>query len=366
MVKRRGMAALALGMSLVLAVIGCAEEDDFLIGGKRPASQKTPKPGASGGTGGNGGGSDVGGGIGTGDKPVATPTPAPTPTPTPAPTPPSPGTIFTHVLQFEHPEGIAFDAEGNAWIACYGPGNTLSVVTKMAPDGTLLGEPPVGIGPKQVVVDPQGNAWVANSGSNTVTRIARDDHQGTNVEVAAGPRALAITPDGKELWVAAETVVAVDLATQATRSVVPHAAVGIAFQGDKAWIAYQESSSIGVYAMSGALEREVALGTPPGLVRANSDAVWVLTYNGAMRIDPETDAKRSIPLDRSQDLVIGLNGDVWISQADSPKVARYKPNGDWDAEISIGLTPHGLAFHPMTGYLWVTDRSFNRVRVYVP
>lgn len=370
MVKRRGMAALALGMALVLTAVGCAEDDDFLIGGKRPATQKTPKPTASGGTGGTGGGSDVGGGIGTGDKPVATPTPAPTPTPTPSPTPPPPGTIVhSYVLQFDSPDGIAFDSAGNAWVACYGDGVMTSVATKIDPDGQLLLEPPAGIGPRQVAVDAQGNAWFANSTSNTVTRIAADGSDITSIAVGSGPRALAITPDGKSLWVAlgqSPALVALDLTTHATQSVAPVAATGIAFHGDKAWVAYAASSSIGVYSMSGAFERELTLGSNPSLVRASSDAVWVLTVNGVTRIDPQTDEKRSISMGNSLDLALDAEGGAWISQSSPALVKRYQPNGDFAANFTIGLAPQGLAFHPTTGYLWVTDRTGKKVNVLVP
>ena len=368
MVKRRGMAALALGMGLVIAAVGCAEDDDFLIGGKRPSSQRTPKPSGSGGTGGNGGsGTDVGGGIGTGDKPVATPTPAPTPTPTPAPTPPPPGTlVHSYPLQFDSPQGIAFDSAGNAWIACYGDGVMSSVVTRMDPSGQLLLEPPAGIAPSQVLVDASGNAWVANSPSNTVTKILPDGTS-TSYEVGASPRGMAINPQGTELWIASQTLVALDLATQATRSVVPVAASGIAFHGDKAWVGYAASSSVGVYSMSGALEREITLTSTPRLVRASADTVWVLTSTGGMRIDPETDAKRAITDGSTHDLAIDKDGGAWVSYSfPSAVVKRFRANGDFADNLTIGLAPHGLAFHPATGYLWVTDRTGKKVNVFVP
>lgn len=369
MVKRRGLAALALGLALVIAAVGCAEDDDFLIGGKRPSTKPTTKPGGTGDTGGgNGDGSDLGGGIGTGDKPVATPTPAPTPTPTPEPTPPPSGTLVdSYPLQWENPESIAFDAQGNAWMANYGDGVFTSYVTKLDPSGQLLLEPPVGIAPKQVLVDRQGNAWVANSGSGTVTRIASDAGTTTSVEIGAAPRAMALSPDGDELWIAADTLVALDLASQATRSVVPFPTTGIAFHGGKAWVAYAASSSVGVYSLGGQFEREVTLNSSPGLVRASTDSVWVLTSTGGTRIEPETYATRDLSSGTSLDLAIDKDGGAWVSYSGSPGlIRRFAADGGFAGVVYLGLAPHGLAFHPSTGYLWVTDRTGQKVHVYVP
>jgi len=367
MVKRRGLAALALGMALVITAVGCAEDDDFLIGGKRPTTKPTTKPGGTGDNGG-GDGSDLGGGIGTGDKPVATPTPAPTPTPTPEPTAPPPGTLVdSYPLQWENPESIAFDSQGNAWMANFGDGIMSSYVTKMDSSGQLLLEPPVGIAPKQLLVDRQGYVWVANSGSGTVTRLASDDGTPTSIEVGANPRAMALSPEGDELWIAANTVVALDLASQATRSVVPYPATGIAFHGEKAWVAYAASSSVGVYSMAGHLEREVTLNSSPGFVKASTESVWVLTSTGGTRIDPETYATRDLSSGTPLDLAIDKDGGAWVSYSGSPGlVRRFGADGGFAGVAYIGLAPHGLAFHPSTGYLWVTDRTGKKVHVYVP
>ena len=368
MVKRRGIAALALGMALVIAAVGCAEDDDFLIGGKRPSSNPTIKPGGSGGSGG-GDGSDIGGGIGAGDKPVATPTPAPTPSPTPSPTPPPSGTlVHSYPLQRDTPEGIAFDAQGNAWVANYGDGVVTSAVTKLSDSGQLLAEPAVGIGPKQLVVDKVGNAWVVNHGGGSITKITPDGER-IHVSVGDGPRDLAFNPQDDTLWIAlerTEALVKLDPTSMATESVVPVAAKGIAFHDNQVWVSYAASSSVGVYDLDGSLDREVMIGSRPGLIRADSEQVWVLTSNGLTRINPATGQWRDISEAGTLDLALDSEGNAWITSSSTKLVKKYGPDGAFLNVYPVGTAPHGLAFHPKTGRLWVTDRDAKRVHVLVP
>jgi DNA-binding beta-propeller fold protein YncE len=365
--SRQLISAVALGLALTMIGVGCAEDDGMLIGGRTGT-----RPGGTSGTGGDTGGtqnpdgSNLGGGIGGQESPppvIASPTPTPTPTPTP---PPSESLAFTVPIEYGNPRGLAFDWSGNAWVALNGAGG----VVKIDPTSQILSDPQTGDGPSAVVADKSGNIWVANRAGNTLTKFNPSGAK-SQLAVGAGPRDLAADNDGN-LWVALEGARSLVKVTSsgATQSVATLAAGGVAVQGGKIWVTDTENDRVAVYDGQGNPDRTIPVGSNPGVIRASSDAVWVLSHSGnsVWRIDPATDETLNRGLSGAPaDMAIDASGNAWVSVPAAGKVEKFAASGAFIKNYSIGIRPHGLAFAPApSGRLWVTDETGHRVHVFVP
>jgi YVTN family beta-propeller protein len=81
----------------------------------------------------------------------------------------------------------------------------------------------VGLKPIAVAITPDGTqVYVANKGANTVSVIARPGNTVvTTVPVESNPDAIAVTPDGKNAYVANRTSANVSVIRTVTNTVVP-------------------------------------------------------------------------------------------------------------------------------------------------
>jgi DNA-binding beta-propeller fold protein YncE len=363
--SRQLVSAVALGLALTMMGVGCAEDDGLLIGGRPGGS----KPGGTSGTGATPGtpdGTDLGGGIGGQESPppvIASPTPTPTPTPTP---PPSESIAFVVPIEYGNPRGLAFDWSGNAWVAL----NAAGGVVKVSSTGQIDLDPQTGDGPSAVVADPSGNIWVANRAGNTLTKFDAAGNK-SQLAVGAGPRDLAADENGN-LWVALEGARALVKVTTsgATQSVATLAAGGVAVQGGKIWVTDTENNRVEVYDGQGNPDRTIPVGSNPGVIRASSNAVWVLSHSGnsIWRIDPATDETLNRGLSGAPaNMAIDAAGNAWVSVPATGKVEKFNSSGAFLKNYSIGIRPHGLAFAPApSGRLWVTDETGHLVHVFVP
>jgi streptogramin lyase len=107
---------------------------------------------------------------------------------------------------FNLPDAIAIDAEGDVWVV-----NGGGSVTELTSAGVLIGNfAPFGAGfssPAGIAIDASGNVWITNTGGNSVTELnssgalARNVNN-TNTPAAnfAGPAGIAIDGPGN-VWV---------------------------------------------------------------------------------------------------------------------------------------------------------------------
>lgn len=353
----------ALGL-VSLALMACTPEEEPIVGGTRPRSTPTPKATQQPTS---GSGTNVDGSIGgqSTPPPIVVPTAEPTPTPTPVP---REQVLFTYPLTMTSPRHLAFDASGNAWVACAGDGLAVGNLSQVSPSGSVGLEPPVGKGPEAVAID--GSAmWTANRGDRTVSKFASSAV--SEVVVGAGPNDLALDGSGN-LWIAVETdkrLVKLQLSSGATQSMAVTAAAGVAIVGGKVWASDTASSSVGVYGTDGKLEATVFTGNMPGLVRARAGIVWVLNRGGnsMTRIDPAAGNEvLNIGLPGSPaSLAFDAAGNVWVSAPSAGKIAKIAPSGAFLKSYVVGTAPYGLAFAP-DGKLWVSDRDANALLVFNP
>jgi YVTN family beta-propeller protein len=95
--------------------------------------------------------------------------------------------------------GLGIDTFGNIWNSNY----TWNTITKLAPDGTILGVYGTGgaSGDRGVAVTPaDNNVWVANSGGNNVSRLDNNGKLLAVITVGSMPTGVSVDSNGK-VWV---------------------------------------------------------------------------------------------------------------------------------------------------------------------
>ena len=196
------------------------------------------------------------------------------------------------------PGALAFDGNGNVWVANNGP-----TVSKLSANGAAL-SPSTGYatggvsGPVGIALDTSGNIWVADSGgndvpvlSNTGTQITGSPYTGGGL---SGPFAVAIDSTGGA-WVANYTGSSLSRLSNAgeTISGSPYYGagmnqpIGLALDGlGNVWLVNSGSNSISEFLSSGRPQSgaggygSAALATPYKLAIDRSGNVWVANLSG--------------------------------------------------------------------------------------
>lgn len=349
---------IALGLFLVIALTACPAEDDtpVMVPVTGTTSDESKQP-VTGQVDGNG-------------KEAALPTNPPA-SPTPAPTP-----AANVSLNFIAPRNIAFDAQGNAWITCFGDGMSSGIVTAIASESrALFAIAQVGLGPDAIVSDGSGNLWVANRGGDTVSRIVPrplgESPLVTSVTVGRGPSGLTVD-DAGTIWVAIagdRQIVSVNPVSLATASLGPTIeAGGIAYHKQHLFVSNAASDSVAVYSRAGTpIGTPVQVGSAPGPLMVSGDTVWVACSGSStiVRIDaafaPEVTANISLNGVPAA-LTLDPSGNVLASMPGLGKIAKLSPQGAWIGETAKGLAPYGLGIGK-EGSLWTVDNTARTLTV---
>ncbi|MGP8207758.1 MAG: NHL repeat-containing protein [Acidimicrobiales bacterium] len=235
------------------------------------------------------------------------------------------------------PDGLAFDASGDLWVANYDEVTGANSLVEFAPSQLTTGSPaPTAVissdtsgsldEPEGLAFDSSGDLWVANYSGNSLVEFA--------------PRQLATGSPAPTAVISSDTSGSLD---------EPE---GLAFDssGDL-WVANYNSSTLVEYTPD-----ELATGAP----------------TPAITISPD----RSGSLDAPDDLAFDPSGDLWVANYNSNTVVEYSPGGFTsgpevpDATISSGSSnsldgPDGLAFQ-RSGDLWVVNFNNNTAVEYAP
>jgi YVTN family beta-propeller protein len=240
----------------------------------------------------------------------------------------------------------------------------------------LLASAPTGIDPREVAVTPDGRtAFVSDFGDhkNTVSVFdvgSRSARPRIPIKKAWGPHGLAVSSDGKTLFVTCEksrAIVLVDVATGRERRKFSNSMTGshmLTLSPDDLWLFVVNTvdDNVTIYdAKNGALERHILVGDHPegAAVTPDGKELWVTAQgsNAVTIVNLETRKKDGVIPCRGTPSRVGFTPDgaravvtcasmghvFVIDAADRSIVER----------IATGDTPYGLSIGG--GYAWIAN-----------
>jgi YVTN family beta-propeller protein len=211
------------------------------------------------------------------------------------------------------------------------------------------------------------NAYVANAGSGTVSVInVATNSAAKSIPVGAGPRQVAITPNGRFAYVTNETDGTVSVIDTASNTVLG-APVGlgpgsrprgiaIAPDGDTAWVADFGSNAVSVIntATNTVLGAPIEVGKEPDGIAISPDGEAALVAQKGGEVSILSTATRALigkvsdPLGPAQIAVGPRGGRAFVTNSNASSVTAFNPvNGQVaGAPISVGAQPSGIAVGP--------------------
>jgi DNA-binding beta-propeller fold protein YncE len=303
--------------------------------------------------------------------------------------------------RLREPFGTSFDGEGSLWIVEMASGNRLLKIDSNGNLQHMAGQNKAGFsgdhgnglsaqfnGPHNIAMHPQGMILIADTWNgrirqfdpirNLVSSLAGYE---VSLESAkkSGPYCVTVSFDGREVFVAdLLRVFAVDLETHTIRNVAGNGEKGVPKDGAMA------VASPLVDPRAAAPDR---LGNVYILER-NGHALRVVEPTGKIRTVVNALGKKGNSGDGGPALAATMNGpkhlaiDTWnrvvIADAENHLVRRYDPatgvieriagtgekgasgigKSSWECQLA---RPHGVAFHPTTGELYITDSYNDRI-----
>ena len=233
----------------------------------------------------------------------------------------------------------AFLARGES-AAVVAPSGSVAVVdprTARVVDMVEVGAEPVAI------VSGHDALWVANAESDTVSRIDPATREVTATVGVASPVDLAVGPDA--IWVASgidgtvsridpesnDVVATIDLG--GPDPFVPQTVHGVSAGFGGVWAAVSGPKLIRIDAAENRVARSIDVGTDQLAVAVGHGAVWVVTPEKLLRLEPTTGAitaelsitsRSGIPSDVAvaDDGVLVLAGDMWLVDPESTSLER--------------------------------------------
>ena len=216
--------------------------------------------------------------------------------------------------------GLAF-ASGSLWVAAE------RQVIRVEPDADPTAIIPVDASPSAVVAAPDADAvWVAArtlSGGGLLARIdARNNRVVQTVPLRHAPTGLAITPDGRSIWVtsAGDTaILRVDTrADGAVRRIkLPYAPNQAAFGDGAVWVTSSEGDAVLRIDRATSKVKTIRVGDGPRGIAFGADRVWVAnSRDGTVStIDPHTNEVGTLHLGFRPVAVAVDQRAVWVALA---------------------------------------------------
>jgi len=156
-------------------------------------------------------------------------------------------------------------------------------------DNTVVNTITVGTGPRGLAITPDGTeVYVANLGANTVSVIRVSDGVVTDtITVGSLPIELAITPDGTEVYVTNSLATTVSVISTSSKSVTNTITVGtfpvgvaVTPDGSEVYVANQSSGTVSVIETSGhTVTDTITVGTTPQGIAVTPDGTEAYVAN---------------------------------------------------------------------------------------
>jgi YVTN family beta-propeller protein len=210
-----------------------------------------------------------------------------------------------------------------------------------------------------------GSLWVANAAQRQIARV-EPGADPTPIPVGASPNAIvAAAPDADAVWVAARTqsgggrLVRIDAGTnQITRRIpLPYEPTGLAItpNGRTVWVTTPGDKAIHrVDARTGDPER-IKLPLAPDQAAYGDGAVWVTSSNGdaVLRINPATSKWETIPVGNGPSGIAFGADRVWVANAQDGTLSTIDPQSNEVGTKRLGFRPVAVAVDEQRA-VWVT------------
>jgi YVTN family beta-propeller protein len=264
------------------------------------------------------------------------------------------------------PAAVASGA-GSVWVA-----NRQGTVTVVDPDTNQVQQtiPASGSGPVSQggpgLAFASGSLWLA---STTRRQVARVELGAGAIPIAVGasPIAIAAAPDADDVWVAARTqsggglVARIDALTNQVHPTVrlpyPPSGLAITPDGRTIWVATPADKAIrriDTGAGRRAVKR-IELPQVPDQAAYGDDAVWVTssTGNAVLRINAATSKARTIPVGNGPSGIAFGPDRIWVANSQDGTVSAIDPQTNQVATRRLGFRPAAVAVVAEQRAVWI-------------
>jgi serine/threonine-protein kinase len=202
-----------------------------------------------------------------------------------------------------------------------------------------------------------GTVWLANTTQGRVARVDPGTGAATPIAVGASPIAIAAaTADADAVWVAARTqrggglVARIDALTNQAHSTVrlPYPPTGLAItpDGRTVWVATAADKAIRrIDPGAGRVVKRIGLPQAPDQAAYGDDAVWVTstTGNAVLRIDAATSKAKPIRVGNGPSGIAFGADRVWVANSQDGTVSVIDPQTRLVGALRLGFQPTAVA-----------------------
>ena len=266
--------------------------------------------------------------------------------------------------------GLAF-ASGSLWVANYDQRQVVRVEPDAEPTANRVQEtvPAAGSGPVGQggpgLAFASGSLWLANTAQRQVARVELGAGA-TLIPVGASPIAIAAARDADDVWVAARTqsggglVARIDALTNQVHPTVrlpyPPSGLAITPDGRSVWVATPADKAIRrIGTGAGRVVKRIELPQPPDQVAYGDDAVWVTssTGNAVLRINAATSKVEPVPVGNGPGGIAFGADRVWVANSQDGTVSAIDPQTNQVATRRLGFRPAAVAVVAEQRAVWV-------------
>jgi YVTN family beta-propeller protein len=211
-----------------------------------------------------------------------------------------------------------------------------------------------------------GSLWLANTAQRQVARV-EPGADTTRIPVGASPIALAAAaPDADAVWAAARTQSGGGLVTRidatsnqvVQRIPLPHPPTGLAItpDGRRVWVASAADKAIRrIDPDADRVVKRIELLQPPDQVAYGDDAVWVTSTksNAVLRINPATSKVETIPVGNGPSGIAFGADRVWVANSQDGTISAIDPQTSLVATQRLGFQPTAVAVVAEQRAVWV-------------
>jgi YVTN family beta-propeller protein len=212
-----------------------------------------------------------------------------------------------------------------------------------------------------------GSLWLANTAQRQVARV-EPGADTIRIPVGASPIALAAAaPDADAVWAAARTQSGGGLVARvdATSNQVHHPTVRLPYpptglaitpDGRRVWVASPADQAIrGIDPGAGRVVKRIELSQTPDQVAYGDDAVWVTSTKGnaVLRIDPATSKVETIPVGNGPSGIAFGADQVWVANSQDGTISAIDPQTSLVATQRLGFRPAAVAVVAEQRAVWV-------------